>query len=75
MKGASNKLAKAFIAVIVTVIFICVLYVQISNVSLTISCVSGVHNYGCDVNDLNVTLLIIVAYIIALFFILRWKEK
>ena len=51
------------------------IYAEFVSSNFSIRCATGDYDYGCNVPNLNVVLVTIIAYIVAIIFILRWRSK
>lgn len=68
-------IAKVLALLSLTVLVGVVIYAEFAGSGFSIHCVSGDYNYGCGSPNLNVVLVTIIAYILAVTFVLRWRSK
>ena len=70
-----RRVIKFFVISALTLFVGILVYAEFANSNFSIRCVSGVYDYGCNAPNLNIVLITIIAYIVAIIFILRWRSK
>ena len=70
-----RRAIKFFAISVLTLLVGILIYAEFASSDFSIRCVTGDYDYGCNVPNLNVVLVTIIAYIVAIIFILRWKSK
>ena len=71
----ARRLIKLFVILAMTLLAGILIYAEFASSDFSIRCVSGDYDYGCNAPNLNVVLVTIIAYIVAIIFILRWRSK
>ena len=71
----ARRLIKFFVILAMTLLVGILIYAEFASSNFSIRCVSGDYDYGCNAHNLNVVLVTIIAYIVAIIFILRWRSK
>ena len=71
----ARRLIKFLVILAMTLLAGILIYAEFASSNFSIRCVSGDYDYGCNAPNLNVVLITIIAYIVAIIFILRWRSK
>ena len=71
----ARRLIKFLVILAMTLLAGILIYAEFASSNFSIRCVSGDYDYGCNAPNLNVVLVTIIAYIVAIIFILRWRSK
>ena len=71
----ARRVIKFFVISALTLLAGILIYAEFSSSNFSIRCATGDYDYGCNAPNLNVVLVTIIAYIVAIIFILRWRSK
>ena len=71
----ARRVIKFFAISALTLLTGILIYAEFASSNFSIRCVSGDYDYGCNAPNLNIVLISIIAYIVAIVFILRWRSK